>query len=231
MSMGSVWRAAGPRRSPQEGGRVASPADRVCAAAALWAASAALVAGCVGSSATPTPIATGRVSATGVPTSTAPSFAATTAEGSPTSAPRSATAGASDLAVRFPRTQRGAEDFVRFVMAQVSKAYATADPTLIQPLVDVKTCPDCARWVSVTTDMRKSGQHFEGVFVEPQSVHALTLKGDAGGVITQVVAPAGKTVDGQGRTVHARSAEGPFRTDFVLQFRDHWVLIRGEIVR
>jgi hypothetical protein len=137
----------------------------------------------------------------------------------------------SDLAVRFPKTQRGAEDFVRFVMAQVSKAYATADPTLIQPLVDVATCPDCARWVSATTNMKKMREHFEGVFVEPQSVHALTLKGDAAGVITQVLVPAGKIVDSRGRVVDPRSASGPLRSDFFLQFRDHWVVTNLELVR
>ena len=137
----------------------------------------------------------------------------------------------SDLAVRFPKTQQGAEDFVRFVMAQVAKAYATADPTLIQPLVDVATCPDCARWVSATTNMKKLGRHFEGVFVEPQSVHALTLKGDAAGVITQVLVPAGKIVDSRGRVVDPRSASGPLRSDFFLQFRDHWVVTNLEVVR
>ena len=137
----------------------------------------------------------------------------------------------SDLAVRFPKTQRGAEDFVRFVMAQVSKAYATADPTLIQPLVDVKTCPDCARWISTTTDMSKNGQHYQGAFVDIESVHSLTVKGDAAGVITQLLAPAGKTVDSQGRVVDPRSASGPFRTDFFLQFREHWVVTNVETVR
>ena len=133
--------------------------------------------------------------------------------------------------MKFPKTQRGAEDFVRFLMAQVSKAYATADPTLIQPLVDVKTCPDCSRWISATTEMKQKSQHFEGVFVNLQSVHSLTVQGDAAGVITQVVVPAGKTVDSLGRTVRSRAASGPLRTDFVLQFRDHWVLVRGEKVQ
>ena len=202
------------------------------AAAALFAA-AGLLSACSGSTGqAPTSVAS--VASAPTPTSSAvsPSAAAgATATVSPGSRPPSSTTPVTGLAVRFPKTQRGAEDFVRFVMAQVSKAYATADPTLIQPLVDVKTCPDCARWVSVTTDMRKSGQHFEGVFVEPQSVHALTLKGDAGGVITHVFVPAGKIVDSRGRLVDPRSASGPLRSDFFLQFRDHWVVTNTEIVR
>ncbi len=137
----------------------------------------------------------------------------------------------SDLAVRFPKTQRGAEDFVRFVMAQVSKAYATSDPSLIRPLVDVTTCPDCSRWVTATTEMGRKSQRYEGVFVDLQSIQALPLQGDAVGVITQVLVPAGKTVDSTGRTVRVRKASGPFRTDFFLQFRDHWVVVRGELVR
>ena len=161
-----------------------------------------------------------------------PSSAAPTGTAAPSSGPRSSTATlVSDLGVRFPKTQQGAEDFVRFVMAQVAKAYATADPTLIRPLVDVTTCPDCARWVSATTNMKKLGRHFEGVFVEPQSVHALTLKGDAAGVITQVLVPAGKIVDSRGRVVDPRSASGPLRSDFFLQFRDHWVVTNLELVR
>ena len=137
----------------------------------------------------------------------------------------------SDLAVRFPKTQQGAEDFVRFVMAQVSKAYATGDPSLIRPLVDVTTCPDCGRWISITTDMGQKDERFVGIFVELQSVRALTLKGDACGVITQVLVPAGKTVDSTGRTVEPRQAAGPFRTDFFLQFREHWFVTNTEIVR
>ncbi len=120
---------------------------------------------------------------------------------------------------------------MRFVMAQVSKAYATADPTLIQPLVDVTTCPDCGRWVRATTDMRKNRQHYEGEFVVIQSVKPLTVKGDAVGVITQLLAPAGKTVDSRGRVVYPRSASGPLRTDFFLQFRDHWFVTNVEVVR
>ncbi|HON75322.1 MAG TPA: hypothetical protein PLQ23_09240, partial [Dermatophilaceae bacterium] len=134
-------------------------------------------------------------------------------------------------AVRFPKTQQGAEDFVRFLMASVSKAYATGDPSLIRPLVDVTTCPDCARWVTATTEMGRKSQRYEGVFVDLQSIQALPLQGDAVGVITQVLVPAGKTVDSTGRTVGVRKASGPFRTDFFLQFRDHWVVVRGELVR
>ena len=229
--MRSAWRAARPRVSRRERGRVASQAVRVCAAAVLWATSVALVAGCGSPSATPTATAR-RASANRVPTSGPPSLAAVTAEASPTpTSPTSSTAVTSDLAVRFPKTQQGAEDFVRFVMAQVSKAYATGDPSVIRPLVDVTTCPDCSRWISATVEMKQNSRHYEGVFVTMQSVHSLTVQGDSAGVITQVVAPAGKTVDSQGRTVHARSAEGPFRTDFFLQFREHWFVTNTEIVR
>ena len=229
--MRSAWRAVRPRVSRRERGRVASQAVRVCAAAVLWATSVALVAGCGSPSATPTATA-GRASANRVPTSGPPSLAAVTAAAMPTpTSPSSSTAVTSDLAVRFPKTRQGAEDFVRFVMAQVSKAYATGDPSLIRPLVDVTTCPDCSRWISATAEMKQKSQHYEGVFVTMQSVHSLTVQGDAAGVITQVVAPAGKTVDSQGRTVHARSAEGPFRTDFFLQFREHWFVTNTEIVR
>ena len=194
---------------------------------------AVLVSACSGSTGqAPTSVASAASTPTPTSSAVSPSAAAgATATVSPGSRPPSSTTPVTGLAVRFPKTQRGAEDFVRFVMAQVSKAYATADPTLIQPLVDVKTCPDCARWVSVTTDMRKSGQHFEGVFVEPQSVHALTLKGDAGGVITHVFVPAGKIVDSRGRLVDPRSASGPLRSDFFLQFRDHWFVTNVEVVR
>ncbi|MBK9724007.1 MAG: hypothetical protein WAW82_12620 [Candidatus Lutibacillus vidarii] len=137
----------------------------------------------------------------------------------------------SDLAVRFPKTQRGAEDFVRFVMAQVSKAYATSDPSLIRPLVDVTTCPDCSRWISATAEMKQKSQHYEGEFVDIQSLRSLTVKDDAVGVITQLLAPAGRTVDSRGRVVDPRSASGPLRTDFFLQFRDHWLVVNLEVVR
>ena len=190
------------------------------AVAAAFVVGSVLLAGCTGSTAPP------------ASTSTWPGTASSTS--SPPTTPTtttSTTTATSDLAVKFPKTQRGAEDFVRFLMAQVSKAYATADPTLIQPLVDVKTCPDCSRWISATTEMKQKSQHFEGVFVNLQSVHSLTVQGDAAGVITQVVVPAGKTVDSLGRTVRSRAASGPLRTDFVLQFRDHWVLVRGEKVQ
>ena len=207
------------------GGR--SRAVALFAAAGLFSACSASTAPLPGPS-----VASGASKRTGASPAISPSSAAPTGTKTPSSGPRSSTTTVlSDLAVRFPKTQQGAEDFVRFVMAQVSKAYATADPTLIQPLVDVATCPDCARWVSATTNMKKMREHFEGVFVEPQSVHALTLKGDAAGVITQVVVPAGKIVDSRGRVVDPRSASGPLRSDFFLQFRDHWVVTNLELVR
>ncbi len=197
-------------------------------------AAASVMSACSGSTGPPTGTAAGPGASNSTSTSPAisPSSAASTGTATPSSGPRSSTPTVlSDLAVRFPKTQQGAEDFVRFVMAQVSKAYATANPTLIQPLVDVATCPDCARWVSATTNMKKMREHFEGVFVWPQSVHALTLKGDAAGVITQVLVPAGKIVDSRGRVVDPRSASGPLRSDFFLQFRDHWVVTNLELVR
>ena len=198
------------------------------------AAAASLLSACSASPAPPSGTSVASLASNPTPTSLAisPSSAVSTGTTTPSSGPRSSTPIVlSDLAVRFPKTQQGAEDFVRFVMAQVSKAYATGDPSLIRPLVDVTTCPDCSRWISATAAMKQKSQHYEGEFVTMQSVHSLTVQGDAAGVITQVVAPAGKTVDSQGRTVHARSAEGPFRTDFFLQFREHWFVTNTEIVR
>ena len=89
---------------------------------------------------------------------------------------------------------------MRFVMAQVSKAYATGDPSLIRPLVDVTTCPDCSRWISATAEMKQKSQHYEGEFVDIQSLRSLTVKDDAVGVITQLFAPAGRTVDSRGES-------------------------------
>ncbi len=202
-------------------------------AVALFAA-AGLFSACSASPAPPSGTSVASLASNPTPTSLAisPSSAASTGTTTPSSGPRSTTPTVvSDLAVRFPKTQRGAEDFVRFVMAQVSKAYATSDPSLIRPLVDVTTCPDCSRWVTATTEMGRKSQRYEGVFVDLQSIQALPLQGDAVGVITQVLVPAGKTVDSTGRTVRVRKASGPFRTDFFLQFRDHWVVVRGELVR
>ena len=179
-----------------------------------------------------TSVASGASNPTPTSPAISPSQAGPTGTTTPSSGPRSTTPTVvSDLAVRFPKTQQGAEDFVRFLMASVSKAYATGDPSLIRPLVDVTTCPDCARWVTATTEMGRKSQRYEGVFVDLQSIQALPLQGDAVGVITQVLVPAGKTVDSTGRTVRVRKASGPFRTDFFLQFRDHWVVVRGELVR
>ena len=207
------------------GGR--SRAVALFAAAGLFSACSASTAPLPGPS-----VASGASKRTGASSAISPSSAAPTGTTTPSSGPRSTTPTVvSDLAVRFPKTQRGAEDFVRFVMAQVSKAYATGDPSLVRPLVDVTRCPDCGRWISITTDMGQKDERFVGIFVELQSVRAVTLKDDACGVITQVLVPAGKTVDSTGRTVEPRQAAGPFRTDFFLQFRDHWVVTNTEIVR
>ena len=197
-------------------------------------AAASVMSACSGSTGPPTGTAAGPGASNSTSTSPAisPSSAASTGTATPSSGPRSSTPTVlSDLAVRFPKTQQGAEDFVRFLMASVSKAYATGDPSLIRPLVDVTTCPDCSRWVTATTEMGRKSQRYEGVFVDLRSIQALPLQGDAVGVITQVLVPAGKTVDSTGRTVRVRKASGPFRTDFFLQFRDHWVVVRGELVR
>ena len=197
-------------------------------------AAVGLFSACSGSTGPPTGTAAGPGASNSTSTSPAisPSSAASTGTATPSSGPRSSTTTVvSDLAVRFPKTQRGAEDFVRFVMAQVSKAYATSDPSLIRPLVDVTTCRDCSRWISATAEMKQKSQHYEGEFVDIQSLRSLTVKDDAVGVITQLLAPAGRTVDSRGRVVDPRSASGPLRTDFFLQFRDHWVVVRGEMVR
>mgnify|MGYP003375877604 CR=1 FL=1 len=196
-------------------------------------AAVGLFSACSGSTGPPTGTAAGPGASNSTSTSPAisPSSAASTGTTTATSGPRSSTPTVADLAVRFPKTQQGAEDFVRFLMASVSKAYATGDPSLIRPLVDVTTCPDCSRWVTATTEMGRKSQRYEGVFVDLRSIQALPLQGDAVGVITQVLVPAGKTVDSTGRTVRVRKASGPFRTDFFLQFRDHWVVVRGELVR
>ena len=79
--------------------------------------------------------------------------------------------------------------------------------------------------------MAKDGQRFVGVFWTLQRANALTVQGDTVGVITQFIVPAGKIVDSLGHTVNAREASGPTRADFFLQFRDHWVVVRGEMVR
>ncbi len=197
-------------------------------------AAASLLSACSASPAPPSGTSVASLASNPTPTSLAisPSSAASTGTATPSSGPRSSTTTVlSDLAVRFPKTQQGAEDFVRFVMAQVSKAYATGDPSLIRPLVDVTTCPDCSRWITATAEMKQKSQHYEGEFVDIQFLRSLTIKDDAVGVITQLLAPAGRTVDSRGRVVDPRSASGPLRTDFFLQFRDHWVVVRGEMVR
>ena len=207
------------------GGR--SRAVALFAAAGLFSACSASTAPLPGPS-----VASGASKRTGASPAISPSSAASTGTTTPSSGPPASTPTlVSDLAVRFPKTQQGAEDFVRFVMAQVSKAYATGDPSLIRPLVDVTTCPDCSRWITATAEMKQKSQHYEGEFVDIQSLRSLTVKDDAVGVITQLLAPAGRTVDSRGRVVDPRSASGPLRTDFFLQFRDHWVVVRGEMVR
>ena len=197
-------------------------------------AAASLLSACSAPPAPPSGTSVASLASNPTPTSMAisPSSAVPTGTTTPSSGPRSTTPTVvSDLAVRFPKTQRGAEDFVRFVMAQVSKAYATSDPSLIRPLVDVTTCPDCSRWISATAEMKQKSQHYEGEFVDIQSFRSLTVKDDAVGVITQLLAPAGRTVDSRGRVVDPRSASGPLRTDFFLQFRDHWLVVNLEVVR
>ena len=207
------------------GGR--STAVALFAAAGLFSACSASTAPLPGPS-----VASGASKRTGASPAISPSSAASTGTTTPSSGPPASTPTlVSDLAVRFPKTQQGAEDFVRFVMAQVSKAYATGDPSLIRPLVDVTTCPDCSRWITATAEMKQKSQHYEGEFVDIQSLRSLTVKDDAVGVITQLLAPAGRTVDSRGRVVDPRSASGPLRTDFFLQFRDHWLVVNVEVVR
>ena len=207
------------------GGR--STAVALFAAAGLFSACSASTAPLPGPS-----VASGASKRTGASPAISPSSAASTGTTTPSSGPPASTPTlVSDLAVRFPKTQQGAEDFVRFVMAQVSKAYATSDPSLIRPLVDVTTCPDCSRWITATAEMKQKSQHYEGEFVDIQSLRSLTVKDDAVGVITQLLAPAGRTVDSRGRVVDPRSASGPLRTDFFLQFRDHWLVVNVEVVR
>ena len=194
---------------------------------------ASLLSACSGSTGqAPTSVASAASTPTPTSSSVSPSAAAgATATMSPGSRPPSSTTTVSDLAVRFPKTQRGAEDFVAYLFAAVGRAHNRADPGQVEGLVDPTTCSDCSRWLTNPAAMARDKHRFVGVFWTLQRATALAIQGDTVGVITQFVVPAGKIVDSLGHTVIAREASGPIRGDFVLQFRDHWVVVRGEMVR
>ena len=201
-------------------------------AVALFAA-AGLFSGCSASTAPQPGPSLGLGASNSTPASLAisPSSAAPTGTTMPSSGPRSSTPTVADLAVRFPKTKQGAADFVAFLFDAVGHAHNLADPGQVEGLVDPTNCSDCSRWLANPAAMAKDGQRFVGVFWTLQRANALTVQGDTVGVITQFIVPAGKIVDSLGHTVNAREASGPTRADFFLQFRDHWVVVRGEMVR
>lgn len=188
----------------------------VSAAAAVVVA----VTGCTGSS-SPTP--TGTSTWPGGPTTTTSTPSTTTS--SPT------TTATSDLATRFPKTKAGAEGFVKYLFEILNASNRRPDPSMVEPLVDQKSCSDCEHWVSSLRLMAEQHERFLGDFVVSQDINAVDLTESTVVLITQVVTPAGKRVDAQGRVVHVRESLGPFRYDLRLEFRGHWVVTYAESVK
>ena len=188
----------------------------VSAAAAVVVA----VAGCTGSS---SPAPTG--------TSTWPGGSTTTTSTPSTTTSSSTTTATSDLATRFPKTKAGAEGFVKYLFAVLNAANLRPDPSGVEPLVDQRSCSDCEHWVSSLKLMVGQHERFVGDFVVAQDIKAVDLTESTVVLVTQVITPAGKRVDAQGRVVHVRESLGPFRYDLRLEFRGHWIVTYAESVK
>lgn len=117
------------------------------------------LAGCSPSDADP-----GRTSVatpTGVPNS--PTTSGTTS--SPRSSGVSPSVAPSIPAAARAHTTAGAEAFLKFYLAEVNRAWQSADPVVLSDFA-LSTCQTCANFVQTATSLRSKGEHYAGAAIE-----------------------------------------------------------------
>ena len=208
------------RRAPsvRTGGRTRL---RPAAMAALIVATL-MASGCstAGSSTSP-PESRATAQATGTPATT------TTVPTTPTT--QSATgAGADELAATFPRTEAGAEAFVRAYFDALGKAFAAGDPAGLSTY-STPACLRCEGFLRTLTADYDHGRHGVGTFAIIHRVTPTAVTTTSAVVDVDFDSPAAYVVDAQGTRVDERTAELSLRLRVRLEHSDHWRIVATEL--
>ncbi|MEI2732376.1 MAG: DUF6318 family protein [Dermatophilaceae bacterium] len=189
---------------------------------ALSAGAVLLVGACTPS---PQPTPTSTTSAT---VSTSPTAPTSTTSDPPTSNVPTTDPG-------FPPAARvdsieGAQEFVKYFMAQLNRSWTEADPTLIVPLC-LPTSKTCAAYIGKAKDYRDRGLRYVGIPVEVQSVQGFEWISGSAAVRVRGKQSSGKVVDSNGSVVQEAPANSG-SVVFQLEHNGLWRVseIQGEAV-
>lgn len=128
--------------------------------------------------------------------------------GDPTTTPRALpkiTTSAVPVAVVGDATPQGAADFARHFFAQITKAFATADPTLVSAL-SRPGCTTCDAYVASLTKLRDNRERVSPVSFTVHFAEAPATDGKTARVDVQYSVPASKRYDAAGRVIYTERA-------------------------
>ncbi len=99
----------------------------------------------------------------------------------------------------------GAQEFVKYFMAQFNRSWTESDPTLLVPLC-LPTSKTCAAFISTARDHREKKQRYVGTPFEVSAVLGFRWVSGSAGVIVRGSHAAGTVVDATGAVVETVAA-------------------------
>ncbi len=192
------------------GGRVRSRAAVVVGLAGLLVAGGGL-AGCDSEAATPP-------ASSPSPSVTSASPSPSVSSPSPSVSPSVAIPAAARV-----KSDKGAEAFVRYFVAESARAWTSADPSPIEVLSD-PDCDSCASLAGTAKELRDAAHHYAEAPITVASTQALTGDGDKQNVAASIRQHAVDVVDEAGVVVSSDKADNLERT-FLLYWKEgRWVV-------
>ena len=124
----------------------------------------------------------------------------------------------------------GAQEFVKYFMAQFNRSWTESDPTLLVPLC-LPTSKTCAAYIGKAKDYRDRGLRYVGIPVEVQSVQGFEWISGSAAVRVRGKQSSGKVVDSNGSVVQEAPANSG-SVVFQLEHNGLWRVseIQGEAV-
>lgn len=104
-----------------------------------------------------------------------------------------------------PATPRGAEAFTRFWYAEITRAWAELDPSIVQRL-SAPGCRVCQRYVESMTEVKRAGQTVDPVTFDLAFVEAQGISANRTRVLVIYSAPVTRVYDRSGRVVRTEAA-------------------------
>lgn len=114
-----------------------------------------------------------------------------------------------------PATPQAAAAFARFFYAQITRAYETNDPSLIQRL-SASGCKACQRYVASVRQARDQHERVTGVEYKIRFAEAPALQGSAARVDVIYDAPATRRYADSGQLLETEPAVTGYKTELML---------------